>query len=209
MEVKFPKQEDPFKKTLAQAIVSCLAALAIGLFLGNALGAFFGTDESVIVTSNYTDRMAAVRSMFTDADQLDSYSNTALTFQDMDGLKLYTSRDRNHVMAQWEGQLVDADTLFDDQIQRSLQELMHTEDALYGQETTAGSPITDIQLWNVAVSEGVVYYYLYYDEAGFIGLAFDSTRQTLSQQQDIALPLTKTKAQNGQYEWFIIYHMED
>ena len=210
MDIKFPRQENPFPKTLAAAIVSCLAALAVGLFLGNALRAFFGTDESVINTSNYTDYMSAARSMFTDADQLDSFVDTALTFQDMDGLKLYTSRGRDKVMAYWNGEYVDAESLFDDSIRRSLLELMNTQDALYGLENTAGNPIDDLYLRNIAVAEGVVYYYLYYDEAGYIGIAFDSTRQTLSQLPDSALPLTKTESgANGVYEWFITYLMED
>lgn len=207
MEIKFPEQENPFPKTMAKAIVCCLLALAIGLFLGNALGAFFGTDESVINTSTYADYMAAARSMFTDANQLDSYANTALTFQDMNGLKLYTSRNRDKVLAYWNGEYVDAYTLFDDDVRRSLLELMNTEDALYGQETTGGSPIKDLYLRNVAVADGVVYYYLYYDEAGYIGFAFDSTRQTLAEQSDFALPLTKTES--GVYEWFITYRLEE
>lgn len=207
MEIKFPEQKNPFPKTMLQAVLSCLIALVIGLFLGNALGAFFGTDESVIVTSNYTDHMSAVRTMFKDADQLDSYVNTALTLQDMDGLRLYTSRNRDKVLARWNGAYVDAYTLFDDEVRRSLLELMNTEDALYGLETTAGDPIQNVFLHNIAVVDGVVYYYLYYDEAGFIGIAYDSTQETLTEETDIALPLTKTKA--GQFEWFIIYDMGD
>lgn len=207
MNVKFPQQENPFPKTMATAVISCLVALAIGLFLGNAMGALFGTDETVINTSTYADYMAATRTMFTDADQLDSYVNTALTFQDMNGLKLYTSRGRDKVLAYWNGEYVDAFTLFDDNVRLSLLELMNTQDALYGQETTGGTPIEDIYLRNVAVVDGVVYYYLYYDEAGFIGIAFDSTRQTLAEQPDSALPLTKTES--GDYEWFITYQLEE
>lgn len=208
MDIKFPEERNPFPKTMANAIICCLVALAVGLFLGNALGAFFGTDESVIVTSNYTDRMSAVRTMFTDGDQLDSYSNTALTFQNMDGLKLYTSKNHDKVLAYYNGSYSDAYAMFDQDIQASLLELMNTQDALYGQETAAGDPIEDVQLWNVAVQDGVVYYYLYYDEAGYVGLAFDSTHSTLTDQKDHALPLTKTSSTaDGQYEWFIIYDM--
>lgn len=207
MNVKFPQQENPFPKTMATAVISCLVALAIGLFLGNALGALFGTDETVINTSTYADYMAATRTMFTDADQLDSYVNTALTFQDMNGLKLYTSRGRDKVIAYWNGEYVDAFDLFDDNVRLSLLELMNTQDALYGQETTGGTPIEDLYLRNVAVVDGVVYYYLYYDEAGYIGIAFDSTRQTLGEEPDSALPLTKTEA--GDYEWFITYLLEE
>ena len=187
MNVKFPQQENPFPKTMATAVISCLVALAIGLFLGNALGALFGTDETVINTSTYADYMAATRTMFTDADQLDSYVNTALTFQDMNGLKLYTSRGRDKVIAYWNGEYVDAFDLFDDNVRLSLLELMNTQDALYGQETTGGTPIEDLYLRNVAVVDGVVYYYLYYDEAGFIGIAFDSGRNTNGNSRPLAL----------------------
>ena len=51
----------------------------------------------------------------------------------------------------------------------------------------------------------MVYYYLYYDDAGFVGVAFDSTHETLY-GTDNAMPLTKTSA-DGEFEWFIIYDM--
>ncbi len=214
MEIKFPEQENPFPKTMVTAVFSVLVALLIGMFLGNALGAFLGTDESVLVTSEFTDRMSAVRSIFTDADQLDSYAVTALAFQDMDGLKLYSNRAHDHFLARWNGQLVDADTLFDEKIQLSLRELLRTEAALNGMETTGGSVIDDVQLYNIAVSDGVVYYYLYYAEAGYVGLAFDSTGTTLAEKKDDALVLTRTPVDSetglgGDYEWFITYLMED
>jgi hypothetical protein len=125
----------------------------------------------------------------------------------MDGLKLYTSRNKDKVLALWQGELVDTQELFDEEVQKSLKELMNTEDALYGQETTTGEAIEDVYLRNVAVQDGVVYYYLYYDEAGYIGIAFDSTRQTLTNNGDTALALTQTEA--GDYEWFITYDLED
>jgi hypothetical protein len=207
MDIKFPQQKDPFPKTMVTAVVTCIVALCIGMFLGNAMSALFGLDDSVVNTTNYSDRMAAVRSMFTDADQLDSYVNTALTFEDMDGLKLYTSRNKDTVLALWQDELVDTNELFDNEVQLSLKELMNTEDALYGQETTTGEAIEDVYLRNIAVQDGVVYYYLYYDEAGYIGIAFDSTRETLTNQGDTALPLTQTE--DGDYEWYIIYDLED
>lgn len=77
MDIKFPTQEDPFGKTMAKAVVCCLIALCLGIFLGNALGAFLGTDESVLTTSAYTDNMSATRSMFTDPDQMNSYMDAA------------------------------------------------------------------------------------------------------------------------------------
>ncbi len=205
MEIKFPEQENPFPKTLANFIVCCTVALLIGLFLGNALGAFFGTDETVLNTSNYADRMSATRTMFTDADQLDSFVQTALLFQDMEGLKLYTSKERDQVLAYWDGEYVDAFSLFDNDTRLSLIELMNTEDALYGQETTAGEAIDDIYLRNVAVVDGIVYYYLYYDDAGFIGLAY-APGVDLS---DLTSALALTQTSEGAYEWYIIYDLGD
>lgn len=208
MDIKFPEQENPFPKTFAQALASCLVALAIGLFLGHALGAFFGTDTSILNTSTYTDNMAAVKSMFTDTDQMNSYMETAQNFLDMDGLKLYSSRTGDGMLAYYDGTYQTADSLFDDSICRSLQELMHTEDALYGQETTAGEPIEGVQLWNLAVQDGVVYYYLYYDAAGYIGIAYDHTETAFDDSGKNALQLTAS-SDDIQGIWYIIYQLED
>ena len=206
MDVKFPEQEDSFRKTLIQFIICCAAAFAVGLFLGNGLSALFGTDESVLNTSTYSDRMSAIRTVFTDGDQLDSFSRTALEFQDMDGLKLLTSRNQDRVMAWWDGKWTDAFSLFDEDIQLSLIELMNTRDALYGVEDAGGNPIEDVWLRNIAVRDGVVYYYLYYDQAGFAGVAYDPGGEALY-GSDGALVLTQTAA--GVYEWFITYDMGD
>ena len=207
MEIKFPEQDNPFPRTMARAVISCLVALAIGLFLGNALGAFFGTDESVINTSNYTDTMAAAKTVFMDADQLDSFMNTAQNFLDMDGLRLYSSKNHDHMLAQYQGAMVPAEELFDEDVQRSLLELMNTEDALYGVESAGGSPIEGVRLWNVAVEDQVVYYYLYYDEVGYVGIAYDHTETVLNDSR-LALPLTQNEeGETGM--WYIIYDMED
>ena len=206
MDIKFPDREESFGKTLAKCVVSCLAALAVGLFLGNGLGALFGTDESVLVTSTYTDRMSAIRTVFTDGDQLDSFSRTALVLRDMEGLRLLSGRNRDAMLAQQEGETAwsDALSLFDDEIRRSLLELMNTEDALYGVTDSTDKPIEDVWLRNIAVRDGVVYYYLYYDEAGFAGVAYDPGGEKLY-GTDGALPLTVTET--GVYEWFITYDM--
>ena len=206
MDIKFPEQRDEFPSTLAKFLVSVLAALAVGMFLGHALGAFFGTDESVIVTSVYTDRMSAIRTVFTDGDQLDSFSRTALEYADKDGLTLLASRDRDRVMRWSDGLLTDETEASREEIQKSLLELMHTEDGLYGVTDAADNPIDDVWLRNISVKDGVVYYYLYYDEYGYAGVAYDSTGNTLT-DTDGALPLTRTES--GVYEWFIIYDMGD
>lgn len=205
MEIKFPEQENPFPKTMLRAVVSCLFALAIGLFLGNALGALFGTDESVINTSIYTDYMSATKSIFVDADQLDSYMNTAQNFLDMNGLRLYSSKNHDKMLASYNGTFQNAEDMFDEDIMRSLYELMNTDDALYGLETTGGSPIEDIRLWNLAVEDNVVYYYLYYDEAGYIGIAYDHHENVLTDSK-LALPLTQNNAGDTGM-WYIIYDM--
>lgn len=214
MDIKFPEQENPFPKTMATAVFAVIVALLIGMFLGNALGAFFGTDESVLVTSEFTDRMSAIRTLFVDPDQLDSYANTALTFQDMDGLKLYASRNHDKFLAYWQGEWVDPGTLFDERVQSSLKELQNTQAVLAGEKTAGGSPIDDVYLYNIAVADGIVYYYLYYAEAGYVGLAFDSTGVTLKDKKDDAMVLTRTPVDaetgaGGDYEWFITYLMED
>ena len=208
MDIKFPTQEDPFGKTMAKAVVCCIVALCLGIFLGNALGAFLGTDESVLTTSAYTDNMAAVRSMFTDPDQMNSYMDTAQRVYEMDGLKLYSSRDHQRMLARYQGQFYDALELLGEDLQPSLLELMNTEDALYGIETTAGTPIENVRLWNLSVQDGVVYFFLYYDDAGYVGIAYDHTESVLAEDMDHALPLT-AKMEDVQGIWYIIYCMEE
>ena len=210
MNIRFPQKQDPFPKALAGAIAASLLALIIGLFLGYCLGSLVGTNLSVVNTTNYTDTMSAARSIFTDADQLDSYVNTALTFQDMDGLKIYTGRDQETTLGWYQGEFFDPAERFDVEVMKSLRELMNTQEALYGITDSMGDTMEHIRMLNIAVADGVVYYYLYYDEAGFVGLAYDSTRATLTDKGDYALPLTKTSdTAEGQYEWFITYHMEE
>lgn len=210
MDIKFSKQEDPFRGTFIAAIISTLAAFVIGLFLGYCLGSLFGTNDSMIHTTDYTDGMAAARSVFTDADQLDSYINTAQTFRTMEGLKVFTSRNKDNTLVWYDGAYHATDELFDEEIQKSLHELMNTEEALYGVTNSAEEQIEDIELYNIAVQDGVVYYYLYYDEAGYIAIAFDFTGETLTYETDYAIPLTKTKDDDdGYYQWFITYYIED
>ena len=87
-------------------------------------------------------------------------------------------------------------------------QLMNTEDALYGVETSGGSAITNLRLWNIAVENNVVYYYLYYDEAGYVGIAYDDTETVLADQKDSTVALTKNKAgEHGM--WYITYYLED
>lgn len=208
MDIKFPTREDPFGKTMAKAVFCCLLALLVGVFLGNALGAFLGTDESVLSTSAYTDNMSAARTMFTDPDQMNSYMDLAVTVLDMDGLKLYSSRDHRKMLARYQGQFYDAEALLGEKLHPSLLELMNTEDALYGVETAGGAPIEDLRLWNLSVQDHVVYFFLHYDKEGYVGIAYDHDEAVLSQDMDHALPLT-AKREDVQGIWYIIYHMED
>lgn len=210
MDIKFPQQQNPFPKTMAKAVVSCLLALVIGLFLGYCLGSLFGTNQELVNTTNYTDSMSAARTIFIDPDQMDSYIQTAQAFRDMEGLKVYSARDQESAMVQYEGQFLPAQELFDEEIIKSLRELMNTQEALYGVTDSMGDPMEDIRMYNIAVQDGVVYYYLYYDEAGFVGIAFDADGSVLSSQGDTALPLTKTsEGEEGYYQWFITYYFED
>lgn len=210
MDIKFPQQENPFPKTMAKAIGACILALFVGIFIGYGIGAMLGGDQSMVNTTTYTDNMYAVKSIFMDADQLESYVVTAETLKDMDGLKLYSKKNLDGMIASYQGEYVDARELFDEEMMLSLKMLMNTQEALYGVTDSAEDPIENVQVWNIAVQDGVVYYYLYYDAAGFIGLAYDSTHETLTDLGDTALPLTQTsQGVDAIYEWFITYHMED
>ncbi len=210
MDIKFPKQEDPFRKTMAQAIIASIATFIAGLFLGYCLGSLFGTNQSMINTTNYTDSMAAARTLFTDGDQLDSYITTGQIFRNMEGLRIYTSRDRETTMAWYDSKFQNSKELFDDDVIKSLRELMHTEEALFGVTNSLEEQIEGVELMNIAVQDGIVYYYLYYDEAGYVAIAFDFTGETLTKDTDYALPLTKTADDDeGYYQWFITYYIEE
>lgn len=211
MDIKFPQQENPFPKTMIKAVLASLVALCVGIFIGYGMGAMLGNDQSMVNTTAYTDNMYAVKSIFMNADQLESYVVTGVALKDMDGLKLLSNRDHTDMMAQYNGEFVEAESLFSEEIMLSLKMLMNTEEALYGITDSAEDPIENVQVFNIAVEDGVVYYYLYYDEAGYIGLAYDSTHETLLNQGDYALPLTKTSQdeEKAEYEWFITYFMED
>ena len=208
MEIKFPEQENPFRKTLLQAIGACILALAIGLFLGNALGAIFGTDDSVISTTVYTENMAAAKAVFMDADQLDSYMETAGTFYTMDGLRLYANKEKTGMLCRYNGEESWSSDLFPDSVQRSLKELMNTQEALLGQTTTAGDPIEGLALTNIAVEDGVVFYYLYYDQYGYIGIAYDHNEILSAEMSEYAMPLVKN-AEGDSGMWYIIYYLEE
>lgn len=211
MDIKFPQQENPFPKTMIKAVLASLVALCVGIFIGYGMGAMLGNDQSMVNTTAYTDNMYAVKSIFMNADQLESYVVTGVALKDMDGLKLLSNRDHTDMMAQYNGEFVEAESLFSEEIMLSLKMLMNTEEALYGITDSAEDPIENVQVFNIAVEDGVVYYYLYYDEAGYIGLAYDSTHETLLNQGDYALPLTKTSQfdEKAKYEWYITYFMED
>lgn len=210
MDIKFPKEENPFPRTMAVAVFSVIAALLIGMFLGNALGALFGTDDSLINTTTYTDYMTAAKTVFSDANQLDCYMDTAQDLRFMNGLRLYGSKNGDHMLAWYDGRYQDITELFaeDQEMQKSLIQLMNTADALYGTETSAGMQIDDLRLWNIAVEDNVVYYYLYYDEAGYVGIAYDDTETVLADQKDTTLALTKNNVgERGM--WYITYYLED
>ena len=210
MDIKFPKEENPFPKTMAVAVFSVIVAFLIGMFLGNALGALFGTDDSIINTTTYTDYMTAAKTVFTDPNQLDSYMDTAQELRNMNGLRLYGSKNGDHMLAWYDGSYQDISVLFaeDQELQRSLIQLMNTKDALYGVENSAGTAIDDLRLWNIAVEDHVVYYYLYYDAAGYVGIAYDDTETVLADQKDTTMTLVSNK--NGeQGMWYIIYYLED
>lgn len=58
------------------------------------------------------------------------------------------------------------------------------------------------------VQDGVVYFFLHYDEAGYVGIAYDHTEGVLAEDMVHALPLT-AKMEGVQGIWYIIYCMEE
>lgn len=208
MDIKFPRQENPFPKTMAQAIAASVVAFCIGLFLGYGIGAMFGGDQTMVNTTTYTDNMYAVKNIFMDADQLDSYMTTAETFRNMEGLRLYSNKSLDGMLAWYQGEYVEAKELFDEEILLSLKELMNTQEALYGVTDSAEDQIENIQVFNIAVKDRVVYYYLYYDDAGYIGIAYDDTESVVGAGTETAMPLIQN-VEGDQGMWYLLYYVED
>ncbi len=208
MEIKFPSQEEPFRKTLITAILSAVAALLVGLFLGYCLGSLFGTNQSMVNTTNYTDNMAAVKNIFMDADQTDSFMVTAEKFRTMDGLKVYSSRNREDTLVWYDGKYQKAEDLFEEDVIKSLRELMNTEEALYGVTDSLDEQMEGVYTFNIAVRDAVVYYYLYYDAAGYIGIAYDDTETVLGFDDNYEMPLT-VNSEEHQGMWYLLYYVED
>lgn len=209
MDIKFPQQENPFPKTLAKAIFACILALIVGMFVGYGIGTMFGGDQEMVNTTNYTDNMYAVKNIFMDEDQLDSYMVTADKFRSMDGLKLYSNKSLTNMMALYEGQFVEAEELFDQDVMLSLRELMNTQEALYGITDSAEDPIENVQVWNISVEDGVVYYYLYYDPYGYIAIAYDDNAESVvAAGSETAMALFQN-SEGDQGMWYLMYHVED
>lgn len=208
MDIKFPQQEDPFRKTLISAIINSLVALIIGLFLGYCLGSLFGTNDSMVNTTNYTDNMAAVKNIYMDADQLDSFMVTAEKFRSMEGLRVYSSKDREKALVWYGGTYAPAEEVFDNEIIKSLRELMNTQEALYGVTNSMEEQIEGVYTYNIAVKDSVVYYYLYYDAVGYIGIAYDDTETVLGNEKDYAMALTNN-AEDELGMWYLVYYLED
>lgn len=208
MDIKFPQQENPFPKTMAKAIAAAVVALLIGIFLGYGIGAMFGGDQAMVNTTTYTDNMYAVKNIFMDADQLDSYMVTAEKFRTMDGLRLYSNKGLDGMMALYEGQYVEASELFEEDVMLSLKELMNTGEALYGVTDSAEEPIENVQVWNIAVEDQVVYYYLYYDPYGYIAIAYDDTETVVEAGSETVMALVQN-SEEDQGMWYLLYHMED
>ena len=135
------------------------------MFLGNALGALFGTDDSIINTTTYTDYMTAAKPCLqTQISWIPM--DTAQDLRNMNGLRLYGSKNGDHMLAWYDGAIRifcavcggSGAPAFPDPADEY-------QDALYGVENSAGTAIDDLRLWNIAVEDHVVYYYLYYDAA--------------------------------------------
>lgn len=61
------------------------------------------------------------------------------------------------------------------------------EAALAEYTDSAGDPVTDVTLYHIASGGGNVYFYLYYDEAGFISIAYNPADDFSQRMDPIAL----------------------
>lgn len=56
------------------------------------------------------------------------------------------------------------------------------------------------------MEDNVVYYYLYYDEAGYVGIAYDDTETVLTDMTDTTMALTANRAgEQGMWYHYLLF----
>lgn len=219
MNVQFEKPKNEFPRTMVKAIVWVLLAAAFGCILGDSVQAYLGTNMDYEVSNRYTERMNAAVTWFAD-DMVPLTDENGQTLTDengdpvlgvffqrvgqaltgQDGVKILRSASGNPVDAT-SGSPLPVDQVYDADLCAYLQELFQVPDCFSDNiDTMTGEPIDDILLYNIAVEGDIVYFYIYYDEYGYMAITYDPT-QSLSENRDV-MELSSAPG------WYIVFFYE-
>ena len=111
MEYYIPQTpQDDFKPALAGFILAMILAVAVGIFAGYGVRLFLGGDENVALTYQYTERMAAAKTVFS----VDSYAyqTVAAQLQDTPGVRILRTADDGVVICDADGSMYTVEDYF-------------------------------------------------------------------------------------------------
>lgn len=177
-----PAARDEFLPTLGRCILGMIIAALLGCFIGYGVLVIIGQDTDMTVSDGYLDRASASRSGFV-AQNLE-YQQAADALRNYPGIKVL--RTASGEPFYWlDGQKIDPLEIMDSAFAEAIETLFqNSAEALCVESATTEELIQDMLLYNIAVDEhGNVYYYLYYDQYGYICIAYDEQNSCAEEAQ--------------------------
>lgn len=164
--------QNEFIVTLSKCLLGIVIAIALGCFIGYGILLMIGHETDMTVSNRYLDRVSASRAGF--IEQGLEYQQAADALRDHTGIRVLRTASGKPLYWQ-DGQQVPAETLMDTSFAQAVESLfLNSSTALSGQLDVTGEPIDDLLLYNIAVdAQNRVYYYLYYDQDGYICAVYD------------------------------------
>lgn len=160
-------------KTAINVIVSVALAICAGLIFADSIRYMFGTDTSTLYTTQFNDRMNSVKAVFTE-DNWD-YQVMAQGLCESSNIQVLRSRSGNAVVYD-NGRHIPAGEYFDNtELLSALSKLLAGTEAMKNQVGSDSDPIEDIALYNIAVTQQQVMFFLYYDSGGYISIVYDES----------------------------------
>lgn len=206
VELEFKEPRDEFPSTMAKAIVSVIVAVIIGCILGDSVSAFFGLNMDYEVTNRYAERYSATLTWFendmvpmTDETGMQMYDENgdpvlAVYFQRVgqaitgqDGTIILRSADGDPVVV-LDGAVMSAEEAYGEELGGYLESLFELPDCFEDEiDSMTDEPIDDVYLYNIAVVDTTVIFYVFYDDYGFMAITYDPTESMEENDNTVAL----------------------
>lgn len=171
-------------KTIFKALLSVIAAVFVGYIAFSSLKTMFGFDSDIIVSNAYSNRMAVSKQVF--IERSEEYQTTAVSLLDYEDIKIFRSPEGAPVVL-WEDKLSKPEELFDAETVSAINTIFEESELPAKYETEDGSTITDVRLFNIAVSDGDVLFYMYYGDVGTVAIAYDASGLLLPENGAITI----------------------